>query len=585
MAMLDGGELLARTLKQAGVDEIFALHGGHLESLFQGCVNNQIRLTDTRHEAAAGHAADGYARTTGRLGVCVVTAGPGFANAVTAILNAQLDASPTLFIVGAPPLREAETNPLQGGFDQMAMIAPAAKWAHRVTNPERIPVLAAQAVRTATTGRPGAVVLELPVDVLHMPVDPADVWPAHGLPRGRPRPSPSPAEAARVVEFLAGAERPAIMIGGGARLSDCGEALRRFVEQAGVPVVANTRARGLLPPDHPLNAGAFATLGVAAALKGLKADRVLLLGARLGLLTGGRSPGMLGADVRLAQVDIEPEEIGRVRDVEIAVCADAGSALEAFAAAAEGRSWPDWSAWAGTLAALRHADQMMFAAADPAAPLMHPYLAGKALVEAAQAQSRDPIFVLDGGEAAGWAEYHIRAQRPGSILGHGYLGCLGIGPGMAIGAQRAFPDRRVIHVTGDGAVGFHIQEFDTMVRHGLPIVTVILNNQVWGMSIHGQDAMYGPNRRVITELADTAYDSVAAAFGCHAERVEALSELPAAMERALASGRPACLNVMVDGAPVLPATLALLGGAGGGEDEIVIPYYENIPRRRTPVGA
>jgi thiamine pyrophosphate-dependent acetolactate synthase large subunit-like protein len=175
MTVLDGGELLARTLRQAGVEEIFALHGGHLESFYQGCVNNHIRLTDTRHEAAAGHAADGYARATGRLGVCVVTAGPGFANAVSAILNASLDASPTLFVIGAPPLREAETNPLQGGFDQIAMITPAAKWAHRVTNPERIPVLAAQAVRVATTGRPGAVVLELPVDVLHMPVDPRDL--------------------------------------------------------------------------------------------------------------------------------------------------------------------------------------------------------------------------------------------------------------------------------------------------------------------------------------------------------------------------------------------------------------------------
>jgi len=585
MAMLDGGELLARTLKAAGVEEAFALHGGHLEALFQGCVNNQIRLTDTRHEAAAGHAADGYARSTGKLGVCIVTSGPGFTNVISAVLNAQLDATPTLFIVGAPPLREVETNPLQGGFDQIAMITPAAKWAHRITNPERIPVLTAQAIRMATTGRPGAVVLELPVDVLHMPVDAADVWLAHGMPRGRPRPAPSADEAARLVAFLAGAERPAIMIGGGARYAECGAALARFAELSGIPVVSNTRARGVLDPDHRLNAGAFGTLGVIGALQGLQADRVLILGARLGLLTGGRSPGMLPTDVRIAQVDIEPEEIGRVRDVELSVCADVGSALEALLAAGADAAWPDWSAWSGALVGLRSADEMMFASADPAAPMMHPYLAAKAVVQTAQGKARDPIFVLDGGEAASWAEYHVRARRPGSLLTHGYLGCLGIGQGMAVGAQRAHPDRRVVHVTGDGAVGFHIQEFDTMVRHGLPIVTVVLNNFVWGMSIHGQDAMYGPNRRVITELADTSYDAVAAAFGCYAERVERLADLPAAMERALASGRPACLNVLVDGEPILPATLALLGGAGGGDDEIVIPYYENIPIRRSPAGA
>jgi acetolactate synthase I/II/III large subunit len=586
MTVLDGGELLARTLRQAGVEEIFALHGGHLESFYQGCVNNHIRLTDTRHEAAAGHAADGYARVTGRLGVCVVTAGPGFANAVSAILNANLDASPTLFVIGAPPLREAETNPLQGGFDQIAMITPAAKWAHRVTNPERIPVLAAQAVRVATTGRPGAVVLELPVDVLHMPVDPRDLWPATGLPKGRPRPAPSPAEAARVVEFLAGAERPAILIGGGARYADCGPALARFAELAGIPVVANSRGYGLLAPDHPLNAGAFLTLGVAGALKGLMADRVLIVGARLGLLTGGRSPGMLASDVRIAQVDVAAEEIGRVREVEIAVCADAASALDAFVDAGAGKAWPDWHGWRDTVVGLRNADAQMFAGVDAARAPMHPYLAAKAVMETVQAQAEDPIFVLDGGEAAGWAEYHVRPSRPGSVLGHGYLGCLGIGAGMAIGAQRAFPSRRVVQVTGDGSIGFHIQEFDTMVRHDLPIVTVILNNRVWGMSIHGQDVMYGPNRRVITELADTAYEAVAAAFGCHAERVERLEDLPAATGRALAANRPSCLNVLVDGEAVLPLTLSLLAGArGGADDEIVIPYYENIPRRRTPAEA
>ena len=135
---IEGGELLARTLRAAGVDIVFALHGGHLESFYRGCFNNEIRLVDFRHESSAGHAADGYARATGKLGVCVITAGPGFTNAVTAILNAQLDSIPTLFIIGAPPLREDETNALQGGFDQIATALPMVKYAHRITNTERI---------------------------------------------------------------------------------------------------------------------------------------------------------------------------------------------------------------------------------------------------------------------------------------------------------------------------------------------------------------------------------------------------------------------------------------------------------------
>ncbi len=580
MSKLDGGELLARTLAEAGVTEVFALHGGHLESLFQGCIANGIRLTDTRHEAAAGHAADGYARSSGRLGVCVVTSGPGFGNVVTAIINAQLDASPVLFLAGAPPLREAETNPLQGGFDQVAMATPATKWAHRITNPERIPVLTSQAIRVATTGRPGAVLLELPVDVLHMPVDAQDVWPATGLQRERPRPAPSEAETRRVLAFLAGAERPAVMIGGGARFAECGAALGRFLAATKIPVVSNPRGRGVLANDHPLNAGSFATLGAVQAIHRQAADRILIVGARLGLFTGGRNPLMLARETRIAQIDIEPEEIGRVRDVEIAVTADAASAFDALAAVAPAHDWPDWTAWSEKLVGLRSFDAMLFGGADGKKKPIHPYLAAKAVVESVQDFRDDPVFVLDGGEAAGWAEYHIRPARPGSVLGHGYLGCLGIGPGMSMGAQRAFPARRVVHVTGDGAIGFHIQEFDTMVRHNLPIVTVILNNLAWGMSLHGQDAMYGSNRRAITELRDTAYDEVARAFGCHGERVEALDDIGPAVKRALQAGRPACLNVMVDASVVLPATLALLGGAGGPDArEIVIPYYENIPLR------
>ena len=580
MTHIDGGELLARTLTAAGVRDVFALHGGHLESFFQGCLNNDIHLLDTRHEAAAGHAADAYARSTGKLGVCAVTAGPGFTNVMTAIVNAQLDASPVLVIVGAPPLREVETNPLQGGFDQIAVATPATKWAHRVTNTERIPVLVAQAVRVALTGRPGVVLLEFPVDVLHMAVDERDVWPAAGLPRDIPKPAPSRSEASRVVRFLSEARRPAIMIGGGARSPGCSAALAKFLERTGIPVVSNTRARGVLAPEHPLNAGSFGTLGVAKAVRQMAADRVLIVGARLGLLTGGRSPGMLNTDVRIAQVDIEPEEIGRVRDVEISITADATSAFEALTEAASGMSWPDFREWSATVVGLRQFDSVMFGGADSAKKPVHPYLAAKAVVETVQAKVRDPIFVLDGGEAGSWAEYHIRPSRPRSLLGHGYLGCLGIGPGMSIGAQRAFPERRVIQVTGDGSIGFHIQEFDTMVRHGLPIVTVILNNLVWGMSIHGQDIMYGRNRRAITELRDTGYDDVAKAFGCYAERVESLADIGPAMERALSAGRPACLNVMVDAEIILPATLALLGSAGDtGGKEIVIPYYENIPAR------
>jgi acetolactate synthase-1/2/3 large subunit len=188
--------------------------------------------------------------------------------------------------------------------------------------------------------------------------------------------------------------------------------------------------------------------------------------------------------------------------------------------------------------------------------------------------------LLDGGESSSWGGAAIRVDGPGRVQSHGYLGCLGIGPGMSIGCQIAHPDRRVVQITGDGTMGFHIQELDTMVRHHLPIVTVILNNEVWGMSIHGQQIMYGKNYNVITKLGETRYADIAAAFGCHGERVTRLADVGPAMKRALDSGRPAVVEIMTDADAVHPITLSMLGKTADNSNDVMIPYYENIPAGR-----
>jgi acetolactate synthase-1/2/3 large subunit len=569
MNAVDGGELLARTLAKAGVREVFALHGGHLESFLQGCVHNHIHLTDTRHEAAAGHAADGYARVTGEIGVCTVTAGPGFANCIPAIVNAYLDGVPTLFLIGAPPLREAETNPLQGGFDQIAMVAPVTKWAHRVTNAGRIPDLTAQAIRIARNGRPGPVVLELPIDVLHGPVDPATVVAANGL-DVRTHPAPSAEEVKSLNEFLRSAKRPVIYAGGGSRFANASKELLRFAELSGVPVFVNPRGYGLLPSDHRLFGKDISNLAALTMMGGEGPDAVLILGARLGLFAGGRGGKIIPSNARIAQVDIDAGEIGRLRSPEVAASADVAMTLRAMIEQGGKAKWPDWSEWATKAVSFKQAHAMLFAGTDDQSP-MHPYAAAREIMKALR---HDMIYVLDGGEAGAWAQMHVEVDEPGRVLGHGYLGCLGIGPGMAIGAQRAFPNKRVVLVTGDGAAGFHIQEFDTMVRHGLPIVTIIFNNRAWGMSIHGQEAMYGRNAHVITELGDTNYSGIAQAFGCYGERIERLEDVAPAVERALASGKPACLNIIVDREAVHPITTMLMGDKE--EGKTVVPYYENV---------
>lgn len=568
----DGGELLARTLKAAGVEEIFALHGGHLESFWQGCVRHGMRLTDFRHEASAGHAADAYARTTGRLGVCVVTSGPGFTNVITAITNACLDCVPVLFIVGSPPLRDVETNPLQGGIDQVAMALPTTKWAHRITHTERIPELTAQAIRTCLNGRPGPVLLDVPIDVLHIPVDETRVRPATGL-NARTTPAPSANDVAAIIAMLKAAQRPAIFVGNGVRFAGAEGELRRFAEAAGIPVFCGGHGYGALPYDHPLWGKDLALLGALGMMGQPGLDALLVVGARLGLFTGGRSESIVPGSIPIAQVDLHPAELGRLKDARIAVLADARETFRALADASRGVTWPDWSAWVAVATGIKSMGGTMFGPAQPEKSPVHPYHAMETLLAA---MPRDAIYVLDGGETSAWSHMVMKADASCQIIGAGYHGALGVGPGMAVGAQIAHPDRRVVQVTGDGAMGFHIQEFDTQVRHRLPVLTVVCNNQLWGMSAHGQDLIYGRARRVIADLSGTRYADIARAFGCHAERVERLADLAPALARALAAGKPACVEVMIDPEVVHPSMPATVGADNPGPNEIMIPYYDNI---------
>ena len=582
---IDGGEMLVRVLERAGIRTLFTLHGGHLDAILQAAHDRGLRLVDTRHEQAAGHAADGWARTTGKPGVAIVTAGPGFTDCITAIANAYLDCIPTLFVAGAAPLREAETLPLQGGLDQVAMVTPITKWAHRVTHTERIPDLVAQALRIATSGRPGPVFLELPIDVLFSRVDEERVhFPAKIAPDAAPAPAPVAVETA--IEWLHAAERPAILAGGGAWFSGAERELVGFAERTGIPVFSNGKAHGMLPADHPLCGRGFATLVGAARMGAGEADVVLVLGARFGLFMGGRGARLIPGGARVIQVDVAAEEIGRNRAVDLGIAADCREALRALDAAASRRAWPGRGAWQQAIQQVRGAHRLLFAQAlQNEKPPMHPY---RLAAEVMRAMPRDAVIVADGGETASWMEMVAEVRGGGRWLSHGYLGCLGTGMPFAIAAKVAHPERAVLCIVGDGSVGLNFAEFDTMVRHQLAIVTVVNNDQLWGMSAHGQDLIYGERRRVVTELAPTRYDLAAAGFGCHAEHVEDPRELPRALERAFASGRPACVNVMTDGSVIAPITLAMVGAAapkpaqkpgaaeGAKGETIRIPYYEDL---------
>lgn len=569
---LIGGQIVARALRAGGVKQACALHGGHLEALLKGCVEEGIALTDFRHEAAAGHAADAYARATGELGVCIITAGPGFTNAISAMANARLDGSPVLFIVGAPPLREIETNPLQGGIDQVAIARPAVKWALSVPATERLGDLTAMAIRKAMTYPRGPVLLELPIDVLHMAVPAGRAT----LPTGatvRPHPAPSPQEALALADLILAARRPVLIAGSETANTATAQALRDLCRALPLPVFTKGGAAGVLPDGHPCDGGAAGNLAILPLLGIEPPDLVVLLGGKMGLLLGGRSGAVVPHGAKLAQIHTDASEIGRIREVDLAISANSAETVKALAAALGGRVPGGLDGWRGQALSAAH----VFASSFPDSETgqgIHPFHAARAVAEAA---GPDAIYIFDGGEAASWGGAAARVNHPASVLSHGYLGCLGIGPGFAIGAQLAHPQRRVVHMTGDGALGFHLQEFDTMVRHRLPIVNVVLNNQVWGMSIHGQQIMFGGNYNVITKIEGTAYADIARAFGLHSEKVTRFADLPAALERAFACGGPAFVEVMTDADVVHPVTEAMLGQVEPGSEDVLIPYYENVP--------
>jgi len=588
MTQITGGALLARTLQVANVTEVFSLHGGHLDAFLIACAEYGIRLTDTRHEASAGHAAEAYARATGKIGVAVVTAGPGFTNAYTAMANAYLDRMPVLFVVGAPSTREGDLNTLQGGIDQIAAASHVTKWAYRVGSGARLPAIIEQAIRRATTGTPGPVMIEIPIEVMFTPIKaPPSVGALHNFSLSR-GPAPAAAQVEALLDMLAKAQRPVIVAGGGATLSRSADALLAFAEKADIPITTGLRAEGLMPQDHPLYGGSAISIPVAAAI-GAPADAILLLGQRIGLFTGGRF-GILPAGATVAQIDIDGTEPGRGGPIDLPIMADCREALLAMIDAAGTRVWPDRSTWSATLRAARDIPNQQWLAAPVYGEnkLLHPFHACKAL---AKALPEDAIIVCDGGESSVWMRDHIRPRGTGAFHITGYLGTLGVGQGFAIGAARAFPDRPVFLFAGDGAVGFHIQEFDTMVRHGLNIHTVVLNNACWGMSQNGQDLIYGKDRRSIVTLADSAYEKMAEAFGGYGARAETIEQIGASVAGALADGRASCINVRIDGAIVNPVTMNMMGIKPGataktavsaapenpaGSEVVVMPYYDNV---------
>ena len=572
MVTITGGELVVRTLLAAKVRHVFGLHGAHLETIFQSLARHGVPIIDTRHEVAAGHAAEGYARATRGLGVAMVTAGPGFTNVVTSLANAYLDRTPVLYLSGSAALRDAESNTLQAGIDQVAIARPITKWAHQITTPLQIPRLVAQAIRLATSAPTGPVLLDLPMDVLTAQTEEDSAPTRANVVLDSPA-APTSAAVDSAMELLLNAKRPIVMVGPGAWQADAGEELRRFVEHAGIPAFSDFQAHGLLPSSHALWGGTYHKLSELTA-SDARPDVVLALGVRFGLFTMGVSDRLVPGGAKLIHVEADAKEIGRLRDAHVAIVADSRETLKALnermglgtsaitGSVAGSRStgggtvarapfrWPDFSAWqkivrdAKAARLARHREQYARTSSR-----IHPYQAVTAI---ADALPPDTLVIGDGAESYHWFNEVVRQEHAGSYITHGFLGAVGFGLGLSLGAQVAYPKRPVLCLVGDGAIGFTIAEFDTMVRHGLPIVVVVMNNRSWAASQHFQEIVSGSENVRSTRLGEARYHDVAKAFGANGLHITKLEELGTALKGAFASGKPTCLNVEIDVSPIPP---------------------------------
>ena len=525
----NSGGLIALALKRAGVSHLFTLNGGHIWPILMGAVQYDIRIIDVRHEQSAAFAAEGWAKVTRECGVAAVTAGPGVTNSVTALAQAQSSDSPMLLIGGRAPEARWGMGSLQE-MDHVPVVKSLTKKALTLQSAEDAYGTAAECMRTALSRRTGPVFIDVPVDVLLSATDMPEAT-EHLTPDSGP--SPDPDLIQRTARLIKEAERPAVIAGGGVWWAHAEAELKELVESAHLPLCVNGMARGVLPPGHPL----FFPRARAIALG--EADLILVIGVPLDFRLNFGQPPVFAEDARLVFIDVDDHR--KHRAAEVAMYGDLKAALAALAAAPAGAR--DRSPWLeklrGAEAASRRKDEVM--TRSDSSPV-HP---ARLIAEVDRFSDPDAILVGDGGEFVSFAGRLIERREPGLWIDPGPFGCLGSGPGYAMAAKLAHPDRQVILLSGDGAFGFSAMEFDTMVRHRIPVVCVVGNNGMWGQEEHPMQTMMGVS--IAAKLAQrTRYDKVVEALGGHGEMVERPDQIRPALERAFKSGLPACINVICD---------------------------------------
>lgn len=529
MSRVPGYRLLIESLQRCGADVLFFLEGGPLLEAAAVAGELGIRCIDVRHEQAAAMAAQAWSRLTRRVGVCMAASGPGTCNLVTGVANACIDGVPLVVIGGAVSTATYGRGEFQD-IDQVAMMAPITKQATRLYATERIPEQVQNAFLVALSGKPGPVYLDLPADVLFREIDADKIaWPNFDLTISRN--PPDPARLAAAVALLHAAQRPIALSGTGALFADAGDALAKFLGATGLPLFTTPQGRGIVSES-------VGHTPVTARSKAFKeADLILAVGTRLNFIFGFAQPPRFARDAKVIHIDIDPIEIARHPNIAVRLQGDAAAALSALTTELKDGLRHADRAWLTALSA-DDAKKQAAARRQQLALDQTPIHPLRLCAELAEILPDNAVLAVDGHVILNYARQSIPTFRPSHRLNSGPFGCLGTGVPFGVGAKVARPDDPVVVLTGDGSFGFNAMELDTAVRHRLPIVVVISNNGGWAAKTNAP--------QVGRDLGFTRYDQMFAPLGAHTEHVTKPDDIRPALNRALAAGRPAIVNVVTD---------------------------------------
>jgi acetolactate synthase I/II/III large subunit len=540
---ISGGHLVAKALKAEGVDVIFTLCGGHIIDIYDGCVDEGIAVVDVRHEQVAAHAADGYARITGKPGVAVVTAGPGTTDAITGVANAFRAESPMLLIGGQGALSQHKMGSLQD-LPHVDMMQPITKFAATVPHTSRSADMVSMAFRECYNGAPGPSFLEIPRDVLDAEVKLADCTiPSPGGYRASTKSAGDPAAIEALAALIARSEKPAILLGTQVWTGRGTDAAIDMVRKLNVPTFMNGAARGTLPPGDPHH------FHLSRRYAFNNADLIIIVGTPFDFRMGYGRRLPRGATV--VQIDMDYRTVGKNRDVDLGIVGDPGAVLAAVTQAGlrkDRKAWFDELRNEETTAYEKRLPRQL-SDADPIHPLRLAHEINEFLTE-------DSIFIGDGGDIVTFSGGVVQPKSPGHWMDPGPLGTLGVGVPFAMAAKYARPDSEVVCLFGDGAFSMTGWDFETMVRFNLPFVGVVGNNSSMNQIRYGQRRKYGEAReRVGNTLGDVHYDKFAEMLGGHGEEVRDPKDIGPALQRARESGLPSLINVWVDPDAYAPGTM------------------------------